>query len=165
MMSSSSSSWLEHISATNVALSVVIGYLVYKVFGFDKRAEQRKEQDRKKREEALGHDRVFTLKELRAYDGTKPSKEHGGEKPIYIAVDGVVFDMTSGADFYGPGGPYAGFAGHDATRGMATMAVGLVSEEWDDTSDLDEHERQTMLEWKEKFLSKYPVRGTLVKSK
>merc|ERR1712070_235051 len=126
--------WLTHVTPTNVALTVVIGYLAYKVFGLDTLAAKRREAARKKREENLGHDRVFTLEELRQYDGTTPSKEHGG-------------------------GPYSGFAGRDPTRGLATMAVGLASDEWDDTSDLEEHERQTMLEWKDKFLAKYPARG------
>ena len=44
----------------------------------------------------------FDLKDLSKYDGTQTSEEHDGEKPIYIAVDGLVFDVTEGADFYGP---------------------------------------------------------------
>jgi predicted heme/steroid binding protein len=35
--------------------------------------------------------------------GLNEIPEHHGRKSIYIAVSGVVFDMTSGGDFYGPG--------------------------------------------------------------
>lgn len=41
--------------------------------------------------------RIFSLNDLREYDGTK---EH---KLIYIALIGDVFDVTAGEKFYGPG--------------------------------------------------------------
>jgi predicted heme/steroid binding protein len=49
---------------------------------------------------------TYTLDELAKYDGVvNPGS------PILIGVDGTVFDMTLGKDFYGPGGPYEAFAG------------------------------------------------------
>ncbi len=58
----------------------------------------------------------FTRNELQKFNGvTKPE--------VYLAVGGKVFDVTSGAGFYGPGGPYAIFAGHDASRGLALNSV------------------------------------------
>jgi hypothetical protein len=47
--------------------------------------------------------RYFDLDDLQKYNGETPSEEHDGDKAIYIAVDGIVFDVTEGADFYGPG--------------------------------------------------------------
>lgn len=55
-------------------------------------------------------ERVFSLEELRAYDGTNPNK------PILISIKGEVYDVTKGRRFYGPGGGYHIFAGRDATR-------------------------------------------------
>eukprot|EP00697_Spironema_sp_BW2_P010970 gnl/Spiro4/26520_TR13198_c0_g1_i1.p1 gnl/Spiro4/26520_TR13198_c0_g1~~gnl/Spiro4/26520_TR13198_c0_g1_i1.p1 ORF type:complete len:354 (-),score=75.02 gnl/Spiro4/26520_TR13198_c0_g1_i1:60-983(-) len=55
---------------------------------------------------------TFTEDELLQYDGTDPSL------PIYIAVKGRVYDVTLGSAFYGPGGKYAHFAGHDCSRAL-----------------------------------------------
>ncbi|CAK7230453.1 hypothetical protein SCUCBS95973_007579 [Sporothrix curviconia] len=56
----------------------------------------------------------FTLEELAGYDGTDASK------PIYLSIDGNVFDVTAGRNYYGPAGSYRYFAGVDASRGFVT---------------------------------------------
>ena len=38
------------------------------------------------------------------------------------------------------GGPYAGFAGRDASRGLATFNVDAITDEYDDLSDLKNSE-------------------------
>lgn len=50
--------------------------------------------------------RNFTRVQLRHFDGSfdESSKE---ERPVYLSISGIVFDVTDGKDFYGPGGPYA----------------------------------------------------------
>ncbi|KAA8521721.1 hypothetical protein F0562_012394 [Nyssa sinensis] len=58
----------------------------------------------------------LTSQQLKQYDGTDPSK------PIYVALKGRVFDVTTGKSFYGPGGAYAMFAGKDASRALAKMS-------------------------------------------
>ena len=67
----------------------------------------------------------LTTAELTKYDGSDPSL------PIYLAVNGTIFDVSAGAQTYGPGGSYHAFAGHDASRGFVT---GCFME--DRTSDL-----------------------------
>ena len=57
---------------------------------------------------------VFSTEELSAYVG-KPKGT-----PIYIAILGDVFDVTSGQRFYGKGQGYEHFAGRDASRAYAT---------------------------------------------
>lgn len=56
----------------------------------------------------------LTDAELRAYDGTDP------DKPVYLAINGTIFDVSVGRAFYGPGGHYGHFAGRDATRAWVT---------------------------------------------
>lgn len=67
----------------------------------------------------------LTPAELAKYDGSDP------KLPIYLAVNGTIFDVSAGAHTYGPGGSYHAFAGHDASRGFVT---GCFME--DRTSDL-----------------------------
>jgi membrane-associated progesterone receptor component len=51
------------------------------------------------------HVRVYTLAELRAYDGSDEMK------PILMSVGGKVLDVSSGAKFYKKGASYNMFAG------------------------------------------------------
>lgn len=51
--------------------------------------------------------------------GADPSKR------ILLAIEGEVYDVTRGKNFYGPGGPYAIFAGRDASIGMAKQSFDL----------------------------------------
>lgn len=55
-----------------------------------------------------------TLEELARHDGRNP------DLPLWIAVNGTVFDVSSGRRMYGPGGSYSVFAGRDATRAFVT---------------------------------------------
>ncbi|EMC92170.1 hypothetical protein BAUCODRAFT_38198 [Baudoinia panamericana UAMH 10762] len=56
----------------------------------------------------------LTDTELKVYDGRDP------KKPIYLALNGTIYDVTAGRRLYGPGGSYNVFAGIDATRGFIT---------------------------------------------
>jgi len=58
--------------------------------------------------------RYFTEEELVKYTGEDP------DLPIYLVVNGTVFDVTKSPKFYGPGGGYHIFAGRDATRAFVT---------------------------------------------
>ncbi|KZM26367.1 Dihydrodipicolinate synthase [Ascochyta rabiei] len=105
--------------------------------------------------------RTFTPPELFPYNGLN-------SMPVYLAVRGRVFDVTSGRNFYGPGGPYANFAGRDASRGLAcgSFDESMLTEDLDgplDTlQDLDEEQREAMRGWEERFEEKYLVVGKLV---
>jgi predicted heme/steroid binding protein len=54
--------------------------------------------------------RIFTLDELAQYDGSRPNE------PIYVAIKGVVFDVSRKREVYGPGGSYHVFSGRDASK-------------------------------------------------
>ncbi|KAK3064576.1 hypothetical protein LTS18_005945, partial [Coniosporium uncinatum] len=57
---------------------------------------------------------ILTDAELRMYDGTDVTK------PIYLALNGSVYDVSASRHTYGPGGSYHFFAGRDAARAFVT---------------------------------------------
>ncbi|XP_075060324.1 neudesin [Mixophyes fleayi] len=61
--------------------------------------------------------RLFTDEDLARYNGEQV------DQPIYMAVKGTVFDVSSGKEFYGTGAPYNALAGKDSTRGVAKMSL------------------------------------------
>lgn len=101
----------------------------------------------------------MTLSELKQYDGK--SNEEGR---ILLAVNREIYDVTKGARFYGPEGPYAPLAGRDATRALALFAVEAVKDEWDEYADLNVSQMNTVTEWLEQFKEKYDYVGRLVKT-
>jgi len=148
--------WSEISSSyLNIGLTLAIVYLLYKIL-FQKDEEPvfnpeppmppMKKQD-------------MTLQQLRQYDGV--SESSAGR--ICVAVNGKIFDVTKGKRFYGPGGPYSGFAGRDASRGLATFSVDPVSDDYDDLSDLKPSEMEQVQEWELQFSEKYELVGKLLK--
>ncbi|EON64812.1 hypothetical protein W97_04045 [Coniosporium apollinis CBS 100218] len=104
---------------------------------------------------------TFTPPTLLPYNGTNG-------QPVYLAVRGRVFDVSPGRNFYGPGGPYANFAGRDASRGLACgsfdedMLTGDLEGPLDTLKDLGEEEMEALRGWEERFSEKYLVVGRLV---
>ncbi|KAK0722008.1 cytochrome b5-like heme/steroid binding domain-containing protein [Lasiosphaeria miniovina] len=105
--------------------------------------------------------KTFTPRTLLPFNGEN-------NMPVYLAVRGRVFDVTRGRNFYGPGGPYANFAGRDASRGLA---CGSFDEEMltkdlggplDTLADLGRDELEALQGWEERFSEKYLVVGKLV---
>lgn len=88
--------------------------------------------------------------------------------PVYLSVRGRVFDVTSGRNFYGPGGPYENFAGRDASRGLAfgsfdeDMLTKDLQGPLDKLEDLGPEEQEALRGWEERFEEKYLVVGNLV---
>ncbi|GLT35974.1 hypothetical protein SLA2020_103820 [Shorea laevis] len=99
----------------------------------------------------------ITEEELKQYDGLDP------QKPLLMAIKGQIYDVSQSRMFYGPGGPYALFAGKDASRALAKMSF----EEKDltgDISGLGPFELDALQDWEYKFMSKYAKVGTIKKT-
>ncbi|XP_015593183.1 membrane-associated progesterone receptor component 1 [Cephus cinctus] len=140
-------------SPVNVILVGVIAFLVYKIV----KSKTKSEEPVPEIKELPKLRRDFTVQELKAYDGRGPDGR------VLIAVNGSVYDVTKGSRFYGPGGPYAEFGGRDASRGLATFSVGPGKDEYDDLSDLNTTEMNSVKEWEEQFKEKYDYVGKLLK--
>lgn len=108
---------------------------------------------------------------------TKSGRGKGETQPIYIAIRRKVYDVTPSSHFYGPTGPYAIFAGRDASRLLATGRLDPDEDpdyaaavrrktrdgkELDDLDDLNVEEQEALRGWEEMFEVKYAVVGRLV---
>ncbi|KAI0974749.1 putative heme binding protein [Xylaria arbuscula] len=60
----------------------------------------------------------LTPAELATYDGTDETK------PLYLAINGTIYDVSSNRRTYGPDGSYRYFAGVDAARSFVTGCFG-----------------------------------------
>jgi len=105
--------------------------------------------------------RTFTPPDLQPFNGA--------DRPeVYLAVRGRVFDVSSGRNFYGPGGPYQNFAGRDASRGLACgsfdedMLTKDLQGPLDTLEGLSAEELDALRGWEERFSEKYLVVGKLV---
>lgn len=64
----------------------------------------------------------------------------------------IIFFFNSRCVSLNLGGPYAAFGGRDASRGLATFNVtSSDTEEYDDLSDLDTMEMESVREWEMQF--------------
>lgn len=139
----------------NIPLLGIIFYLIWKIF--KSRSEFDKPVTYVSTAAPPMKKRDFTLEELKEFDGIK------GEGRVLVAVNNKVFDVTRGKRYYGPGGPYAVFAGRDASRGLATFTLDEPSDKYDDLSDLKPSEMESVLEWEMQFNEKYDYVGKLLK--
>lgn len=105
-----------------------------------------------------GHYVNLTLDELALYNGTEASL------PIYIAINGSVYDVSSAPDIYGPKGPYRFFSGRDAARAFITGCFQNPEEFTYDLRELDPEEAAHDLKsWQDYFgeSNKYWYVGTV----
>ncbi|KAF9432098.1 hypothetical protein BGZ76_011266 [Entomortierella beljakovae] len=108
--------------------------------------------------------REYTPKELSEFDGRTDDTR------ILMAIQGKVFDVTRGRNFYGPDGPYGNFAGRDASRGLAKNSfdkdmITPIDGPIDTLEDLKDDEKESLAEWALHFESKYQLVGKFIENK
>ncbi|KAL6228392.1 hypothetical protein ACLB2K_002342 [Fragaria x ananassa] len=97
----------------------------------------------------------MTEQELRAYNGSDPNK------PLLMAIKAQIYDVSSSRNFYGPGGPYAIFAGRDASRALALLSF-KPQDINGNLEGLGPDELQILQDWEDKFVEKYVKVGHLL---
>jgi hypothetical protein len=79
------------------------------------------------------------------------------ESPLFVNVTHyyiICFKFTKKnyvSLFSNSGGPYSAFGGRDASRGLATFSVVSSKDEYDDLSDLNTVEMESVREWEMQF--------------
>ncbi|KAJ2924949.1 hypothetical protein H1R20_g12151, partial [Candolleomyces eurysporus] len=87
--------------------------------------------------------RLFSPEYLATFNGENP------DKPIYIAIDGEVYDVTKGAS-YQKGGSYHILAGKEGARAFGTGC--FMEHMTHDKRGLDKEERDSIEHWKKFYL-------------
>ncbi|VDL38969.1 unnamed protein product [Hymenolepis diminuta] len=143
--------WIFMALAIFVILCLIIAILCYIIHVLNKKPATAKLPEMPKRD--------FTIQELSQFDGTGPDGR------ILIAVNGNVFDVTNnGKEYYGKDGPYAIFAGRDASRSLTNFTTDLPQggDEYDDLSDLTSDQMKSLKEWELQFRERYTLVGKLL---
>ncbi|EIN10814.1 cytochrome b5 [Punctularia strigosozonata HHB-11173 SS5] len=101
-------------------------------------------------------DQLITEKQLAQHDGSDSNK------PLWLAIDGDVYDVSSNRKTYGPGGSYHGMAGIDAARAFGTGC--FKDHRTHDLRGMLDSEMQGVEHWKEFFANhkSYPKVGKVV---
>jgi membrane-associated progesterone receptor component len=85
---------------------------------------------------------------------------------LHLAKQDRIFNiLINDYHVYQTGGPYSNFAGHDASRGLSTFSLGpeAIKDEYDDLSDLNSMQMDSLKEWETQFLEKYDLIGRYLK--
>jgi len=100
---------------------------------------------------------AYTEKQLAKYDGSDPDPL----KPVLLAYDGIVYDVTEGRRIYGPGGGYHQFAGRDATRAYVTGCFKIHLTH--DIRGFDKEQQKALDKWRRFYANhkKYKRVGTV----
>ena len=103
-------------------------------------------------------------KQLLHFDG-KEDETTQETKSIYLSLNGVVFDVSAGKDFYGPEGPYELFAGHECGAALAKMSFDKeFLDDMEGCKNLNYGEKDELANWLMRFEHerRYPIRGRLI---
>lgn len=97
--------------------------------------------------------RLFTEEELKRYDGSEEGQ------PIYMAVKGVVFDVSKGKEFYGKDASYNALVGKDSTRAVAKMSLDPADLTSDITGLTEDQLKSLDSVFEGTYKTKYPIVG------
>jgi predicted heme/steroid binding protein len=70
--------------------------------------------------------------DLSEFNGTDPNK------PIYIGLNGYVYDVSPGRDFYNPDGPYHYLAGRDSSTELNLIGGDIIARKYKIIAKLSE---------------------------
>lgn len=68
--------------------------------------------------------KTYTIEDLKPFDGSDP------QKPIYIAMNGYVYDVSAGRSFYEIGGSYHYLAGKDSSSELNLIGGDIIKRKY-----------------------------------
>ncbi|KAJ1510708.1 hypothetical protein HMI56_006209 [Coelomomyces lativittatus] len=94
----------------------------------------------------------LSLEELSKYDNSNTNL------PVYLAIKGTIFDVTSNREAYPYNSGYGIFAGKDASRALAKSSLKEEDcvPEW---TDLTPEQIKVLDDWHNFYKKKYPIVG------
>ncbi|KAI9183105.1 hypothetical protein H9P43_004022 [Blastocladiella emersonii ATCC 22665] len=97
----------------------------------------------------------LTAAELAKYDN------HDASLPVYVAIKGTIFDVSSNRAMYPHNEAYGQFAGKDASRALAKSSLNKADcvATWE---DLPPEELKVLDDWLAFYTKKYPIVGKVV---
>lgn len=107
----------------------------------------------------VGEPLNLTIQDLSQFDGTNP------KLPIYIGINGSVFDVSRSRETYGPKGSYSFFSGRDSARAFVTGCFSNKAEFTYDLRGIDPDEAKADIQaWQKYFHNhrKYWYVGTVM---
>jgi predicted heme/steroid binding protein len=150
---------------TSPLFFVGVAAVVASVVVFDRLSNKPKDTKEKKptaTEEPVDYsnqtipEKTFSLEELQKYKGSKPNE------PVYVGVDGIVFDVSSKRDVYGASESYGLFAGTDGTRALAKSSLNPEDlKPFGSKEGLTEKQLKTLVDWGVYYKKRYPAVGKL----
>jgi len=148
--------WTPQRILLGVALVVAYSYYCERRNAREGEARE-KEIEEIKRKIHVDYRDDWSLDEVKKYNG----EDQGEPSPLLVAIDGDVYNVWHGYQYYGPGGSYHCFLnGKDAYR---LFAKGILDESEDDGAILTLKEKGALEDWKSHFQSKYVHVGRLRK--
>lgn len=99
------------------------------------------------------HPEIFSEKELARFDGSDDNRD------IYVAIRGIVFDVTRERKKFGRGGQFNALAGRDASRAIAKMSFDPKDLTHDLTGLTDSDLQRLDEVFDEDYQKQFPVQG------
>ena len=95
---------------------------------------------------------------MQTYNQEQLEKFGKDSEKILLALNGNVYDVSDGKEFYGKNGPYYMFAGKDATFGLGSMSLTTTKID----RELTESEKKIVMDWERRFKLKYKIVGRYI---
>ncbi|MFA6532972.1 MAG: cytochrome b5 domain-containing protein [Patescibacteria group bacterium] len=101
-----------------VTCGIILGLIFYQLTNF--RSKTSSVQNIRPKQNL----KIFTFQEIGNFNGTDP------EMPIYLALDGFVYDVTKGKEFYQLGAPYHYLAGRDSSNELHLIGGDIIKKKY-----------------------------------